>query len=164
NDILTSLLSLYAEGARDFLVPNLPDLALTPSINGLASPAASFVANSLTNLFNATLATDLVLLRTLHPDADIDALDTYAFLNNLVAHPAEFGFTNTTARCYTGNDSNFSTPPAIAPSLICASPDQYIFWDSIHPASRTDVLFAQAALSAVPEPATLALFGFGLAG
>jgi len=91
-------------------------------------------------------------------------VDTYTFLNNLVAHPVEFGFTNTSARCYTGDDSNFSTPPALAPSLTCANPDQYIFWDSIHPTSRTDILFAQAALAAVPEPATLALFGLGLAG
>jgi len=110
------------------------------------------------------LSADLGLLGTLHSDADIETVDTYTFLNNLVAHPVEFGFTNTSARCYTGDDSNFSTPPALAPSLTCANPDQYIFWDSIHPTSRTDILFAQAALAAVPEPATLALFGLGLAG
>ena len=163
NDIMTAIQELYGEGARDFLVPNLPDLALTPAINGLASPAASFVANSLTNLFNSTLAADVVLLDTLHSDVDIHTLDTYAFLNNLIANAADLGFTNTTDRCYTGNDSNFSTPPSVAPSLICANPDQYIFWDSIHPTSHTAVVFAQAALAAVPEPATLALFGLGLA-
>ena len=157
NDIMTAVQELYAEGARDFLVPNLPDLALTPAINGLGSPAASALADSLSMLFNSTLAADLVSLDTLHPDADIHSLDTYAFLNNLTANAASLGFTNTTNRCYTGDDATFATPPALAPSLTCAAPDQYVFWDSIHPTSRTDLLFAQAAFAAVPEPSVLTL-------
>ena len=164
NDIQTALQQLYAEGARNFLVPNLPNLALTPAINSLGSPAASAVADGLSILFNTALAADLVSLDTLHPDADIHTLNIYSFLNNLIANAAASGFTNTTSRCYTGNDSNFSTPPAVAPSLTCANPDQYIFWDSIHPTSHTHFLVGQAALAAVPEPATLALLAVGLAG
>ena len=108
--------------------------------------ASGLVADGLSILFNSTLAADLVSLDTLHPDADIHTLNTYAFLNNLIANAADFGFTYTTDRCYRGNDSNFSTPPSVAPSLTCANPDQYIFWDSIHPTSRTDVVFAQASI------------------
>jgi phospholipase/lecithinase/hemolysin len=163
NDIETALQRLYAEGARDFLVPNLPNLALTPAINSLGSPAASALANGLTVLFNNTLAADIAALEALDPAANIHTVDTYGFLNTLIANTSAFGFTNTVNRCYTGDDQNFTTPPAVAPTLTCANPNQFIFWDSIHPTSRTDQLFAQAAAVAIPEPGTLVLLGVSFA-
>lgn len=164
NDISTALNQLYAEGARHFLVPNIPNLALTPAINGLGSPTASGVALAFSNLFNSTLGANLAAFQASHPGSDVDTFDTFGFLNGVVANFGAFGFTNATARCYTGDDANFSTPPATAITLTCATPDQYVFWDSIHPTSRTAQLYAQAVGAQVPEPATLSLVALAAAG
>jgi phospholipase/lecithinase/hemolysin len=46
-----------------------------------------------------------------------------------------------------------------------AAQDQYLFWDDIHPTAAGHAIIAADALAAtVPEPATLALLGLGLAG
>ncbi len=144
--------SLAFLGARHFLVPNLPDLALIPAINGLANPALSGLAHLATVKFNAGLH-DLLELPMFGAPLDIRDLDVFNAFNQIVGNPAAFGFANATDSCYTGDVDGTSLPPGNPnPPTVCANPDQYVFWDYEHPTAATGRILAQLAFDAVPEP------------
>jgi phospholipase/lecithinase/hemolysin len=45
---------------------------------------------------------------------------------------------------------------------VCADPNQYLFWDDIHPTAAADVLLGAQFAAAVPEPSTMVLVLAGL--
>src|SRR5512139_470403 len=140
--------ALASAGATNILVPNLPDLGLTPFVQsvGLQTQAHAF-----STAFNATLAIQLGSLDQLFPAADIIQFDTYSFLNDVVLNPAKYGLSNSQDACL--------------PSLLdapCANPDSYVFWDVFHPTTAADAVIATAFATSVPEPGTMALLAVGL--
>jgi len=138
--IAQSIQTLYGAGARTFLVWRPPNVGLTPAIRTLdqARPGAAQLATSLTQAFNAGLDGALAQLSAL-PGITIVRLDAYGLLNDLSSHPAAFGLTNVTSACIT---------PGISP-FTCASPDEYLFWDGIHPSRAVHAIAAQAAAYAL---------------
>jgi phospholipase/lecithinase/hemolysin len=137
--------TLANAGAKHFLVPNLPDLSLTP--DQLHKPEAQ--AFSLA--FNSDLAAQLGNLHAQFPGADITSFDVYSFFNGVVQDPAKFGFTNVDSPCVSPGDI-----------FSCDNPEGHVFWDNIHPTSRADSFIAGAFASAVPEPETISMFIAGL--
>jgi phospholipase/lecithinase/hemolysin len=130
NGIRDAILAFKAMGARTVLVPNVPNLGLTPL-------AAQFgVQGPLTALASAYNASLDAMLDGL-TDINIIKFDSFAFVTYLVAHAADYGFTNVTQPCYTG----FVVPDPTATE--CGDPDQYLFWDAEHPTSRFNALFAE---------------------
>ena len=119
--------SLAATGARNFVVPNLPDLGQTPGNRNTAS-AASLTQRTLAH--NANLAAALQTLRTQNPAWNIVLFDVYAEFNRIVANPAAYGFANTTDQAMTATGAN---------------PDTYLFWDSVHPTAAAHRLIATDA-------------------
>ena len=73
-----------------------------------------------------------------------------------MADPSAFGLTNVTDACYTG--SYFGGASA------CANPNQYLFWDEMHPTAVAHAVIAQTAFDEVPEPEPLAVLATALAG
>lgn len=140
--------ALAAEGARHFLVPNLPNVGRTPEAQA-NGPAAVVLAAALSIAFDLALSAGLDGL-ALNQLLDIDRLDTFGLIESVIGNPSAFGFTNVTAACFDGVS-------------VCASPDEYLFWDSIHPSARGHRLLASAAANAVPAPATLVLLVSALA-
>ncbi|MBP7484430.1 MAG: PEP-CTERM sorting domain-containing protein [Aquabacterium sp.] len=45
---------------------------------------------------------------------------------------------------------------------ICANPDNYLFWDGVHPTAAAHQVLGNAFAAAVPEPETYALMLAGL--
>lgn len=137
---------LAAMGARDILVPNLPDLSLTPfaRLAGLQPAAQAF-----SMLFNSTLASLLTDLDLMSP-ARIFQFDTFAFFNDVVANPGAFGFSNATDGC-------------LLSPLTCTDPDRFVFWDDFHPTTAAHSLIGSAFARMVPEPGSLLLVLLGLA-
>jgi phospholipase/lecithinase/hemolysin len=74
--------------------------------------------------------------------------DTAGLLRNIVANPATYGFTNVTDACY-----------GAAAKTVCANPNQYLFFDDLHPSAQGHVVLAEAFAAAVPEPSTWMLLG-----
>jgi phospholipase/lecithinase/hemolysin len=146
---------LYAIGARNFLVPNMPDLSLAPF--ALALPAVQRAElHALSAGYNAGLASVLGMF-ALFPGNHVTQYDAFAFLNGVTADPAGHGFKNVTDACF---------DPMTG---LCGSPDEYLYWDSAHPTTRAhqllgDEFYAALERETVPEPASLLLFGTGLAG
>lgn len=152
-NISTAIGALYQSGARQFLVPNLPDISLTPS--GLAqNPPTRAALQGLSVFFNTLLAGTLNNLSGL-PGIDITTFDAFALLSAISANPGAFGLTNAAAACLTGN--------LAAGGVVCGTPDSYLFWDTVHPTTAAHAVVGNALTTAVPEPATATLLGLGLA-
>jgi phospholipase/lecithinase/hemolysin len=133
-NLKTAIESLYDIGARNFLVPNLPDLGRTP----LALSSASLVpADTLTNL---TREHNLLLDVTLNDLSDSltginpITLDVNGIFNEILTTPEEFGFTNVSEPCL--------DPVTFA---SCSNPDEYLFWDNIHPTSFAHEILGEFA-------------------
>lgn len=144
--------ALAAKGAQHILVPNMPDLGLTPFFLAQGSTAAAG-ASALTDAFNAGLAGTLSATFG-GSGLDIMSFDTAAFLRNAVTNPASLGFTNVTSSCLAAGFSAFPN---------C---DGYLFFDDVHPTTAAHALLGEAFAQAVPEPETYALLlaGLGMLG
>jgi outer membrane lipase/esterase len=132
--IADNIIALYAGGARDFLVGNVPDPAATPVVRALG-PAAQGVATYLSGAFNTALAQTLQSLRPALPNSRFIEFDADAVLHDIVADPAGSGFTDVTEPCLafgvTGN-------------AICRNPDSHLFWDGTHPTAAGHGAIAHA--------------------
>ncbi len=166
-NIDSAITTLSGLGAKNFLVVGVPDLGLTPRAVA-AGPATAATASALAQSFDAGLVgglggvtPSLAGLATTD-GVSISYLNSYALLDNVVANPAAFGFTNTTQPCFTGT---YSGGPASG--TVCGTPNQYVFWDQIHPTAASHALIGDAAasevLDPVPEPGSLVLIASGLA-
>jgi phospholipase/lecithinase/hemolysin len=146
--------TLAAEGAKNFIVPLVPNLGLTPDATA-AGAAAAAAATALSQVYDATLTSGLRALATAD-GISVTILDTYSLLDAAIADPAAFGFSDATDRCYQG--------PYTGGGSVCGNPNGYLFWDGLHPTAAGHAIIASQAQSDLPEPGTLALLGTGLAG
>ena len=89
-------------------------------------------------------------------------LNTFALLEAAVADPSEYGFSNVTTPCWTGEATG--GPSTDLCSTLPAVQNSYLFWDAVHPTEAAQQLVADAALAAIPEPSTWAMMLVGLAG
>jgi phospholipase/lecithinase/hemolysin len=158
NDMAGVLQGLYDEGARWLLVPNAPDLGLVPRVRELGGAPGQAFATSLVRQYNHGLDATLDAFSAAHAQAHVLRFDSFAFLDALVDDAASLGFVNTTDRCYTGDDQHFT-----GGGTVCAQPDQYVFWDGIHPTAAVHRLLGEAMAQAVPEPSSWLLLAAGLA-
>ena len=131
---------LYGHGARRFLVLNVPDIGKIPAVRSFG-PGAVFVAGLISASYNAALAGVIQQLGGL-PGIDVRLLDVYQILNDAVAQPGLYGFSNTTDACVTPNQ----------PPFTCAKPDTYVFWDGIHPTRALHAIVAQQAIAVISAP------------
>ena len=142
----SALGTLAVEGAAHFVVPLVPDLGLTPEVTDF--PALSPVATALSQTFNTALVA-AIGAQTAGEGVDVHYLDTFSLLDAVVAHPAAFGFSDVSHRCYVGTLSGGGT--------VCATPNTYLFWDSEHPTAAADRIIAADAAAVLPEPSAIAL-------
>lgn len=146
---IAGYVSVLAEaGARNFLIPNLPDLSTTPSVVAHGDPAKAD-AHMFSIVFNNELASQLGNVSSQFPDANIFQFDTYTFVNGVIANPSNYGLTDVQNACLTD-------------SALCVNPDGFLYWDNSHPTTRGHSILAAAFASAVPEPEMTAMFVAGL--
>ena len=121
--IAGAIQALWAAGARDILVLNLPDLANTPAVRSLG-PTVETLASQFTDAYNGGLAQALAAIESSLPDIRLTAFDVDAFFDQILAAPGAFGLRNVTDSCLTFD---------VVAHAICRRPDRYLFWDGIHP-------------------------------
>ena len=147
NSLAADIGRLVAAGARQFLVPNLPLLGLTPRFNGNTTTSAQY--NTRTTSFNNALDTMLDGLESGNPALNIFRFDVAGLFNQAIASPATFGLTNVTQAAAPGlqpGASSYNT------SQIAANAHQYLFWDDLHPTATVHAALAQAALDLLLSP------------
>jgi phospholipase/lecithinase/hemolysin len=119
-------------GAHTILVVNLPDLGSLPATR---DTPASEALNRLTSLHNAKLAEAVRNLdQHLDPEFNLLILDVNLLFQQALA--GELRFTNVSDGCF-----NQST------GVICENPDDYLFWDGIHPTMTAHQQVKRAALA-----------------
>lgn len=136
--------TLKGAGAQYIIVPTIPDVGLTPDFNG--NPVASAQGTALASAYNDALFGALA-----SNGLSVIPVDTFHFLQEVVANPAEYGFLNVTDRtCQPPGSSAVTCNPAtyINPD----APNTYLFADGVHPASRAHELIADLALNAIEAP------------
>ena len=132
--VASAVQTLYAAGARNFLIWSAPDAGLTPTVRLIDSlvPGTAAAASLATSTFNAALWAALAPLAAL-PGISLVPFDANALVNAMVSSPASFGLTNVTDACVT---------PNVAP-YACRNPDEYLFWDGIHPTAAVHAIIAR---------------------
>lgn len=139
--------TLKDNGANYILVPNIPDIGLTPRAidQGPIAQAQSTGATSLYNQFMLSAAANT--------GANIIPLDMFSLTQEIIASPAQYGFTNVTDEACGDNNS----------SLTCGrntlvetdANENYFFADSIHPTGATHQLIADYANAVVTAPSLI---------
>ena len=142
-NLTTSVQRLIGAGGQQFIVPNLPDLGRTPA--GAANPVQSAGLSQLTAAHNTGLQTSIKTLVQNNPNISIVPTDMAALFRAVVTNPARFGFTNVTQPCL-----NQTT------GAVCAAPDAFLFWDTIHPTAAGHRLVSAYALDTLTAPRSIA--------
>jgi outer membrane lipase/esterase len=139
--------ALQTAGAKTIVVFNLPDLGKTPLNVNTANSAGASALSSIYNLnFNGGLAT----LKD-----GIVAIDTYGIINEVLANPSAYGFTNTTGVACPAPASSLTCGPAGYPVQPISA--TYLFADSIHPSGRAHALLANIVYATVSAPGVVSL-------
>jgi phospholipase/lecithinase/hemolysin len=112
-------------------VANLPDLGQLPATR---SSNNSVSLSGLTQAHNQRLRRSLKRLSQQYPDLQIVTMDANKLYFEASANPAAFCFTNVISACLSG-------------TRACGNPDQYLFWDSIHPTTAAHRILAERAFS-----------------
>ncbi|WP_019672690.1 autotransporter domain-containing protein [Psychrobacter lutiphocae] len=147
-DQVAVIQKLQANGANYILVPNIPDVGLTPS----AVAAGSFFQDLSTQF--ATQYNESMYSAAQKTGANIIPLDTFSLLQQVAANPAAYGYSNLTEKAC-GETS----------SLECGRDDlveagaenSYFFADSIHPTGRAHRMIADYANAVVTAPSQVGL-------
>ena len=127
---LNNVQSLISLGAQRLLVPNLPDFGQLPAFNTSAATSAAGTLSS--SSYNATLDQGLHSLAAANRNVNIIQMDIAAMARVIFANPTAFGLTNITQACFTG-------------TTVCATPNSFALWDSVHPSATVQALEARYA-------------------
>lgn len=149
-------------GAKQFLIFTIPDLSVVPEVVAKGPEFAASV-HHLAELHNQKLISMVTEMQTLHPEINIIMHDISDKFNDIVQHPENYHLVNSHDACYRGDYSLMETMASIHeisaantyqidivnnPSLKsayntallhaanvepCQNPDDYLFWDHIHP-------------------------------
>ena len=145
SNIAGAISTLYAHGARQFLLVNVADFGQVPSVQILDQiyPQFNFpaIANQLASGFNQGLLQLQATLNNL-PGADIRTFDLYSLLESMLDDPANYGLTETAVSCITPN----------LPPYICEKPKEYLFWDGLHVTKTVHEVMASQAEEVLLKP------------
>ncbi len=134
-NIIDAIDTLSSAGAKRLLVANLPNLGQLPATRNSANSAN---LTALTQTHNQDLRRSLKVLGQQQSDLKLITLDANTLYQTAIAQPAKFNFTNVTSACVSGTRS-------------CDHPDQFLFWDGIHPTTAAHQILGKQAFSAIQE-------------
>lgn len=146
--------TLQTAGAQTIVVFNLPDLGLTPDNFGTANQAG---ASGLAFVYNSTLNAGLATLGD-----GIVPINTFGLINEVIANPSLYGFSNVTGRACTG----VGTPSSVACGPVgsglpytyaSGTNSSYLFADGVHPTGAAQAMLANVVISTISAPGEVSM-------
>jgi thermolabile hemolysin len=137
-------------GARNILVLNLPDISRAPIYR--LKPGGSAVAVKV-QLVNRGLETMIASMqRQYGAQLNIQLFDTNALFTRLFNEHGACGFRNSTESCLEINRTGLSIfMESHSPRPACKDPDTFVFWDILHPTTRTHRILADQVVAFVRQ-------------
>ncbi|WP_419419651.1 lysophospholipase/glycerophospholipid:cholesterol acyltransferase PlaC [Legionella sp. D16C41] len=159
-----SVKKLVKAGAKRFVILGVPSIGVAPRY---LNTADSDLLNYVSQTHNERLAQKVMEWQNSFPDVDFLFIDIQPILHKAIENPVLFGFKNVTDACidvkfpmfklsadspFKGNfvleyaqtlqykDKNFA--PNEKNYHVCANPDDYLFWDEIHPTTKAHLFLA----------------------
>ncbi|MCI0460850.1 MAG: SGNH/GDSL hydrolase family protein [Gemmataceae bacterium] len=137
------LTSLAAAGGQTFVVPNLPALGQAPLFRGTPDEVR---IDTLAVQVNKLLDRELEGLEAAL-GITIVRLDVAGLADGMLHDPQEFGLTNVTDPACPGCGIGFPSPDA--GDTMVPNPDDYLWWDFIHPTRGVHRTIGELAAEAV---------------
>lgn len=142
-NITNAIGALYAKGARSVLVCNLPDFSKIPTVlNNYSSSYGAYVSTKVVN-FNSALSNALNAVTQSKPNLSLHRDDVYSRYAIILSAPASYGFTVSTIGAL--------DDPALLDFSFTGPGQNYVFWDAIHPTTKTHGLIANWAFDLLPS-------------
>jgi phospholipase/lecithinase/hemolysin len=122
---------LIQAGAKNILVMLLPPLHRVPESVAQLSPAELIAFSQFVQLINTGIKTGLASINS--PGVALKVFDAYAFTEGLILNPQRYGLKEVTMPCLANYNEFLRGKGGVAP-VICAHPEQFLFWDGAgHP-------------------------------
>ncbi|MBX3710025.1 MAG: SGNH/GDSL hydrolase family protein [Gammaproteobacteria bacterium] len=167
-------------GAKNFLVLNMPDLGIIPGVIA-EGPDFATAVSKLALLHNKKFASMIQKEKETNLDVNIMFIDIIQYFSDIMTHPEKYHLKNVTQACYNGGywlkrnmlnakelqaaqDANIDIlmSPSLKAAYVtaqlyaagekpCANPDEYFFWDQVHPTRVVHNLISALALSLLSE-------------
>lgn len=137
--------ALVSLGARNIVVAGLPNLGATPRSLASGGPGGAGATFGLraSSAYNATLRTQLGTISAAVPNLNLVYVDLQGIIDRVALDYQKLGYANAT--------SYYLAPAAQGGGA--GDPNNYVFWDDIHPTARTHALIAAIVLEELnPEP------------
>jgi len=151
------LQQLQAAGAQNIVVLNLPNLGATPAAAAQGASAQQSLTG-LATVYNATLNGGLATLQD-----GIIPINAFGFLNEVIADPTTYGFSNTTGTACGTLSGSLACGPAGDPNYLfhyaAGANNDYVFADGVHPTGHAHALLAQVILSTIEAPGQVSMAG-----
>lgn len=164
NSLSASVHKLIKAGARKVIVLGIPEVGVAPRF--INSPKRD-ILNLVSEKHNTLLAANVLEWQSSHPEVDFLFIDIVPILKKALENPGLFGLKNVTEACidvklplfnllidspFKGNfvleyaqilkysDKNFALGERNY--RICDNPDEYLFWDEVHPTTKAHLFLA----------------------
>lgn len=146
SDEVATVKKLHDNGANYIVVPNIPDVGLTPNFVG--TPLATF-GTGLVNQYNEALYSGVK-----NTGANVIPLDTFSLVQQVAANPAAYGFSNVTDKaCKDTSSVECGRADLDKPG----AENSYFFADGVHPTGRAHRMIADYANAVVTAPSQVSV-------
>ena len=147
--IASQIEKLISFGATYILVALLPDPSASPSASQSFSVAQLGVLSQLMAVINEGISSNVSVLA--QPGISLKLFDTPGFFQAIKSNANQFGLRDVTDPCFQ-NYQAFIGPNAQGQvggqaAIVCSNPEQFLFWDGVHPTTGIHALVGQEIMS-----------------
>lgn len=157
-DQVSIISTLHNNGAKYILVPNIPDVGLTPETIqgdealkelGFEEDVLKPIGNTFAKTYNEALYSGIK-----NSGANVIPLDTFSLVQKVAADPTAYGFSNVTGKaCKETSSVECGRNDLAEPG----AENSYFFADGVHPTGRAHQMIADYANVVVTAPSQVGL-------